>query len=85
LGFGHLVAVQRLGDGGDLGAEFADLLAHLGQRVDALMTFACQLVTTAGRDGHRRLQSLREMATRLGDCGGDRRGVRTGLACALRP
>ena len=85
LGFGDLVAVQRLGERGDLRAELGDLLAHLGQRLDPLVAFGGQRVTTAGRDPDRRVQPLRKAATRFGDRRRDGGGVFAGLPRALRP
>ena len=83
LRFGDFVAVQRVGERGDLGAEFVDLFTRLRQRACPVLAFGGDLVAGAGRDGHRRAQPLRDKAAGLGHRGRDRRGVLARLARAL--
>ena len=53
LGFGDFVAVQRVGERGDLPAQFVDLFAGLRQRAGTVLTFGGDLVAGARSDRHR--------------------------------
>ena len=84
LGFGDLVAVQRVGECGDLGAQFVDLFARLRQRARPVLTFGGDLVAGPRRDRHRGAQPLRDKTSGLRHRGRNRRGVLARLAGALR-
>ena len=84
LRFGDLVAMQRVGERGDLGAQFVDLFAGLRQRAGPVLTFGGDLVAGPRRHSHRRAQPLRDKPSGLGDRRRDRSGVLARLAGALR-
>ena len=83
LRFGNFVAVQRVGQRGDLGAEFVDLFARLSQCARSVLPFGGDLVTGPRRDRDRGAEPLCDQAAGLVHRRRDGCGVHTRLTSAF--